>query len=825
MIKSVRLFVLMLLAFLFGNTICAQKGDKLKLRYDKPAKLWNEALPIGNGRLGAMVFGSPSQEKIQLNENTLWQGGPCRNDNPDALGALPIVRQLIFSGKYDEAQDVVNKSIISKKLQGASYQTIGNILLNFPNQNGYTDYTRELDIEKAIETTSYTVSGVTYKREIFASKPDQVIVVRLTASKPGHISFSTEINGPLQLSVKNIGRDMLEQKGISSDYENIKGQVKFSTLVKIVNSGGEIKGDSSKIKVTNANTVTIYVSIATNFKNHDDLSANDSLRCINYLIPALQKSYAKIKNDHIAEFQKYFKRVRLDLGTSKASELRTDVRIKNFSHTYDPELVTLFFQFGRYLLISSSQPGGQPANLQGLWNDQVIAPWDSKYTVNINTEMNYWPAEITNLSEMHDPLIQLVKDLSIAGKQTAKTMYGAKGWVTHHNTDIWRMCGPVDGSFWGMWPMGGAWLSQHLWEKYAFSGDINYLKTVYPILKSACEFYLGFMVEEPKHQWMVVCPSVSPENAPSVHPNSSISEGTTMDNEILFGLFNKTIKAAQILNTDTNFIDSLRTMIHKMSPLQVGKYGQLQEWIEDWDNPKDTHRHVSHLFGVFPGDEISAYKTPKLLSAARTSLVFRGDVSTGWSMGWKVNLWARMLDGNHAFKLITDQLTLVDPARTSMDGSGGTYPNLFDACPPFQIDGNFGCTSGIAEMIMQSHDGAINIIPAIPDSWKSGSIKGLRARGGFETAIYWENHQVKKLIIKSVLGGNCRIRVPNSMILKSNGLISTAVGENVNPFYENPEIHEPVISTQAGLTDFDLKKTYLYDIQTIAGKTYIFERE
>jgi alpha-L-fucosidase 2 len=324
---------------------------------------------------------------------------------------------------------------------------------------------------------------------------------------------------------------------------------------------------------------------------------------------------------------------------------------------------------------------------------------------------------------------------------------------------------------------------------------------------------------------MVVCPSVSPENAPAVHPNSSISDGTTMDNEILFGLFNKTIKAAQILNTDTNFIDSLRTMIHKMPPLQVGKYGQLQEWIEDWDNPKDTHRHVSHLFGVFPGNEISAYKTPKLLSAARTSLVFRGDVSTGWSMGWKVNLWARMLDGNHAFKLITDQLTLVDPASTSMDGSGGTYPNLFDACPPFQIDGNFGCTSGIAEMIMQSHDGAINIIPAIPDSWKSGSITGLRARGGFETSIYWENHLVKKVIIKSVLGGNCRIRVPNPLVLKSKGSISTAVGENVNPFYENPEIHEPVISTQAGLTEFELKKTYLYDIQTISGKTYIFERE
>jgi alpha-L-fucosidase 2 len=794
----------------------AQTQGEHKLWYDKPAEVWNEALPIGNGRLGAMVFGDPAVERIQLNEETFWSGGPSHNNNPNALEALPEVRRLIFEGKYGEAHELANSKIKAAQNQGAMYQPIGNLLLSFQGHEDYTDYYRELDIENAVFKTIYSVENVEYTREVFASQPDQVIVVRLSASEAGRLTFSATMNGPLKKTLQTIGGNVLELTGLSSTHEGVTGQVKFTARAKLLHYGGSISSTTNEIQVTNADEVIVIVSIATNFIDYETITANETERCNTYLLAAETLSYNDLLNNHIAAYQNYYNRVSIDLGTSDVANYPTDIRVKNFSRTKDPSLVSLYYQFGRYLLISSSQPGGQPATLQGIWNNDTYPSWDSKYTININTEMNYWPAEKTNLTEMHEPLVQMVKEIAVTGRETARVMYGADGWVTHHNTDLWRICGMVDGATWGMWPMGGAWLSQHLWEKYLYSGDTAYLETVYPVLKEACKFYQSFLIEEPKNNWLVVSPSISPENTPSGH-SAAICAGATMDNQILFDLFTKTIKAAEILDVDSSEAAGFQATLDRLPPMQIGKHNQLQEWMEDWDNPNDQHRHVSHLYGLYPSDQITPYASPELFEAARNSLIYRGDVSTGWSMGWKVNFWARLLDGNHAHKLITDQLTLVDPVASQ---SGGTYPNLFDAHPPFQIDGNFGCTSGITEMLMQSHDGAIHAIPALPDIWKSGEIKGLRAQGGFDVDISWENGEVQTLVITSNLGGNCRLRVPNAIALNNGQLLDSATGPNPNPFFAKASIKDPLISASASLNEPDLKPTLLYDLETVAGQTY-----
>lgn len=817
MYKNVRYLLPLFFSFALAFNLSA--STPIKLWYKQPAQLWVEALPLGNGRIGAMVFGNPAHDEFQLNEETVWTGSPYNNVNYKARESLTEIRNLIFEGKNLEAQTMAGPQILSTHSNGMAYQTVGSLKLDFEGLDKYTHYHRELDIENAVSKVCFESNGVTYTRESFTSFPDQLLVIRLTASEKAKLSFQARYTSPYPNAQKSVDSGLLRLDGKGDDHEGIEGKIRFTALTKIENKGGKVEAISdSVIQVKNATAVTLYVSIGTNFINYRDITANQEQVAKNFL-HASKQSYQKLKEKHIAFYRSKFRTVSFDLGENGQVQKPTDIRLKEFHQTFDPHLVSTYFQFGRYLLLCSSQPGGQPANLQGIWNEKRFAPWDGKYANDINVEMNYWPAELTNLADQHLPLIDLIKHTAEQGKESAR-MYGCRGWTVHHITDIWCATGAVDHPFYGIWPTANAWFCQHLWDRYLYSGDRQYLQDVYPVMKGACEFFFDFLVRHPRYNWFVAAPSYSPENSPilnGVRSKASVVAGATIDNQMLSDLFHNTAQAAALLSDSKSFVDSLNFYAQNLPPMQVGKWGQLQEWLDDWDDPTDQHRHLSHLWGVYPGRQINAFDTPILFNAAKKSLMNRGDHSTGWSMGWKVCLWARFLDGEMAHKLISEQLT---PTLAQKGTHGGTYPNMFDAHPPFQIDGNFGCTAGIAEMLVQSHTNAIHLLPALPKAWEKGTVKGLRCRGGFTIdELIWKDNKIIKVVVKSNLGGILRLRTETRLCLDGNPLsVSTTLNEN--PFIAAQKVLKPLVDAKAPLVTPQLKSYYEYDIPTTAGEVY-----
>ena len=787
-------FYLLIIALLSSSFLQAQPNEmpgKISrqafnpstiLWYSSPAKKWEDALPVGNGRIGAMVFGKNGEERIQLNEETYWSGGPYSTVVKGGYKVLPEIQKFVFEEKYLAAHNLFGRYLMGYPVEQQKYQGLANLHLFFKNQDSIADYKHWLDLENGITGVSYLANGIKYQRAVFASAPDQVIVVRITADKPGSISFTANLRGVRNQTHSNYatdyfrmdpyGPDGLVLTGKSADYMGVEGKLKYEARIKAIPEGGTIKTNGVDLVIDNANAVTLYFAAATNFVNYKDVSADQYQRVENYFSQIQNKTYNTILESAMADYKKYYDRVSLKLPTSLNSFLPVPERIQKIQSSPDPSLSALSYNFGRYLMVSSSRPGTEPANLQGIWNDDMNPSWDSKYTTNINTEMNYWPVESGNLSECAEPLVRMIRELTDQGSQVAREHYGAKGWVFHQNTDLWRVAAPMDGPTWGTFTVGGAWLCTHIWEHYQYTMDKTFLKETYPLIEGSVQFFMDFLVPHPNGKWLVTNPSTSPENFPDGGGNkpyfdevtagfregTTICAGSSIDMQILYDLFGYYLEASAILGNNSSFIQRVKEAREKLVPPQIGKDGSLQEWADDWKSLEKNHRHFSHMYGLYPGKVLYEKRTPALIEAYKKVLEERGDASTGFSRAWKMALWARLNDGNRANKIYKGYM------------KEQSCSSLFALCGrALQVDGTFGVTAAITEMLTQSQDGTIKLLPALPDEWDSGEFKGGCARGAFELDYSWQNKKINNLKIFSKAGEICRIELKEKVKITQKG--------------------------------------------------------